>query len=378
MCLLIRPISVIPPWLDRCMFDVLVDEFRTHSTEWLRREREALVSQQRNLRTRELAVLRVLDERGQVDCSMGSQGESARTVRDKVETARALESLPAIASVAFDGGFSMSSCRRWCRSPTRSRIGSGPGGHRMWIRWSCRGWRGGCRSRRRRIRGRGSRRVSFGCGGRGARRCCSTGVSCPTTWACAFEAEINRRAELMKPKKGQPWAPFEQRAADALMSLCDPIVADDDRPSLAPLAGIQAAVPLHGPAEIAGIPIADSLLEQLRANASITPVLVDDDGAVMAIGRAAPAISEKLRRAVLLRDARCRVPGCARRRGLQVHHLLPRSWDGTDEISNLACVCPAHHRLLIPHGLLALVGNPNLPDGLRLVTASRGPPRVPV
>ena len=46
------------------MFDVLVDEFRTHSTEWLRREREQLVVEQRNLRTRELAVLRVLDERG--------------------------------------------------------------------------------------------------------------------------------------------------------------------------------------------------------------------------------------------------------------------------------------------------------------------------
>ena len=37
-------------------------------------------------------------------------------------------------------------------------------------------------------------------------------------------------------------------------------------------------MPEHGPAEIAGIPIADSLLEQLRANATIEPVLVDDDG----------------------------------------------------------------------------------------------------
>ena len=95
--------SVIPPCLYRCMFEVLVDELRTHSTEWLRREREELISQQRNLRTREMAVLRVLDERGQVDCSMGSAGESARTVRDKVETALALEALPAIADVAVSG-----------------------------------------------------------------------------------------------------------------------------------------------------------------------------------------------------------------------------------------------------------------------------------
>jgi hypothetical protein len=60
----------------------------------------------------------------------------------------------------------------------------------------------------------------------------------------------------------------------------------------------------------------------------------------------------------------------------QVHHLVPRSRGGTDDIANLAAVCPAHHRLLIPHGLLALVGNPNLPDGLKLVTAGRAPPSV--
>jgi len=194
----------------------------------------------------------------------------------------------------------------------------------------------------------------------------------PDAMGAEFEETIRALTEHMKVE-GEPWTPFDQRAADALLALCEPPDADD-APSLAGLAGIQVAVPLEGPAELAGIPIADSLLEQLRANASITPVLVDDQGAVMAIGRAAPGLSPKLRRAVLLRDARCRVPGCARRRGLQVHHLLPRSWQGTDEIANLAAVCPAHHRLLIPCGLLALVGNPNLPDGLELVTASRGPP----
>jgi hypothetical protein len=115
-------------------------------------------------------------------------------------------------------------------------------------------------------------------------------------------------------------------------------------------------------------------LEQLRANASIEPVLVDDDGVPIAIGRRTPLLSPKLRRAVLLRDGKCRVPGCGRRKGLEVHHLLPRTWGGRDDISNLAAVCPAHHRLLIPYGLLALVGNPNLPDGLELVTASRAPP----
>ena len=61
------------------------------------------------------------------------------------------------------------------------------------------------------------------------------------------------------------------------------------------------------------------------------------------------------------------------RRGQRLVAAVPHGhWKTT---TFLAALCPAHHRLLIPHGLLALVGNPNLPDGLRLVTASRGPPQ---
>ena len=137
---------------------------------------------------------------------------------------------------------------------------------------------------------------------------------------------------------------------------------------------LQVHVGQSGPAEIAGVPIADSLLEQLRANASIELVLDDDEGMPIAIGKRAPALSPKITRAVLLRDGRCRMPGCARRRGLEVHHQQPRTWGGTDEMANLVAVCPMHHRLLVPYGALALVGNPNLPDGLRLVDAADLPP----
>jgi hypothetical protein len=367
--------SVTPLWCDRCMFDVLVDELRTHSTEWLHRERGELIAQQRNLRTREMAVLRVLDERGQVDCSIGAQGESARVVRDKVETARALESLPEIGRVAFDGGFSdeqlsqvvrladEESDREWAaRAPNVDPIElvrlvrsvSKPSADDSRARHAARELRMWWTKDKGFLNVRGQ---------------------LPDVMGAQFETTITALTETMKPAKGQAWIPFEQRAADALLHLCEPPVADDEHaPSMAALAGLQVAVPLHGPAEIAGVPIADGLLEQLRANASVTPVLVDDDGSVVSIGRAAPGLSPKLRRAVLLRDARCRFPGCGRWRRLQAHHLVPRSCGGEDVIANLAAVCPAHHRLLVPHGLLALVGNPNLPDGLRLVAASRGPP----
>jgi hypothetical protein len=357
------------------MFDALVDELRTHSTEWLRREREQLITQQRNLRTREMAVLRVLDERGQVDCSIGSAGESARVVRDKIETARALESLPAIADVALDGGLSdeqlsavakladEESDREWAVRAARvdplelarmARNASKPSAENARARYATRELRMWWNGDQSTLQVRGQ---------------------LPDVMGATFEKTITELTERMKPAKGQAWIPFEQRAADALLQLCEtPVGCDDDTPTLAPLGVIQTAVPLHGPAEIAGVPIPDSLLEQLRANASIEPVLVDDDGVPLAVGRRTPALSPKLRRAVLLRDGKCRFPGCGRRRGLEAHHLLPRTWGGADEISNLAAVCPAHHRLLIPYGLLALVGNPNLPEGLELVAASRAPP----
>jgi hypothetical protein len=357
------------------MFDVLVDELRTHTTEWLRREREELVARQRHLRAREMAVLRVLDERGQVDCSIGSQGESARVVRDKVETARALGSLPAIACVALDGGLSdeqLSSVARLADPESdREWAARAPGVDPLEL---ARRARNASKPTAGESRGRHD--------ARGLRLWWTPGKGMlhlhgqlPDVLGARFEATITQLAERMRPAKGQTWDTFEHRAADALVALCEPpVVADVHAPTLVPLAVVQVQVPRAGPAEIAGVPIADSLLEQLRSNASVEPVLVDDDGVVLTVGKRVPGLSPKLRRAVLLRDARCRFPGCGRRHGLEVHHLVPRSRGGRDEIANLACVCPAHHRLLVPHGLIALDGNPNLPDGLDLVAADRAPP----
>jgi HNH endonuclease len=126
-------------------------------------------------------------------------------------------------------------------------------------------------------------------------------------------------------------------------------------------------VPEHGPALVAGIPLPDTMVEQLRASASIEPLLVDEHGAATAVGKRASSLSPKIARAVLRRDGHCRCGQCDLRYGLQVHHLRPRSWGGTDEISNLAAVASVHHPMLIPNGPYALVGNPNQPDGLRMV-----------
>src|SRR5436190_9396377 len=91
------------------MFDVTehLDQLRRRETRWLVARRVELVREQRRLRVEELAVTRVLDERGALDESVAAaDGVSVRSVRETVETARALEALPEIAAAAHAGDLS--------------------------------------------------------------------------------------------------------------------------------------------------------------------------------------------------------------------------------------------------------------------------------
>jgi hypothetical protein len=301
--------------------------------------------------------------------SVGSDGESARVVRDKVETARALESLPKIGAVAVGGGFSdeqlssvvqladEESDAEWAvRAPNvtpadlsrLAREKSKPtveDGHarraarQLWMKWDTK---------------RGMLRY---------------GGELPDVMGAKFEATVKHLTEQMRPPKGQPWEPWGRRAADALGLMCDAVrVAEQiETPMAAPAPLFAVDVPAHGPATVAGIPLPDAMVEQLRATASIEPVLVDDDGFPVTVGKRGRNLSPKTARAVLLRDGHCRCGNCDLRFGLPVHHLRPRTSGGSDKISNLAAVANVHHPMLIPNGPYALVGNPNLPDGLRMV-----------
>jgi hypothetical protein len=85
----------------------LLDELRCHTTGWLEARREWVVGEQRRLHVEELAVLRVLDERGRVDDSLAAKdGTSTRDIRRKRATARNLERQPNIANAAANGRLS--------------------------------------------------------------------------------------------------------------------------------------------------------------------------------------------------------------------------------------------------------------------------------
>jgi hypothetical protein len=194
----------------------------------------------------------------------------------------------------------------------------------------------------------------------------------PDLEGARFEATIQQLTEQMRPAAGEGWERWDRRAADALVQLCPSPEAstDGDRhaPRMAARPVLQVAVPLDGPATICGIPLPDARVEQLRVNVTVEPVLVDDHGVVVAIGRRFPALSPKKARAVQLRDQECQCGrNCGIRHHLEIHHLVPRSWGGTDDVSNLVLLYSGHHPDFIPHGPWALVGNPNVAGGLRRV-----------
>ena len=52
------------------------------------------------------------------------------------------------------------------------------------------------------------------------------------------------------------------------------------------------------------------------------------------------SVDDRLRALVEHRDGGCRVPGCGRRRGLHVHHLVHHGDGGLTVPANLCCLCP--------------------------------------
>jgi hypothetical protein len=346
-----------------------LDTLRSHSTEWLEARRCEVVAEIRRLQSEEHSILLVLDERGRVDVSRGLDGESARTVRQKVETARTLEALPAISAVAAAGALSSEqldqvvkladehSDEEWARRAPNIT----PTDLARLVREQTKPTveEGQARHAARHLRTWEDKERGMLCGR----------FELPDVFGAKFDATIKKLVEEMRPPKGQPWERWERRAADALVVMCDAVDAAEriDTPMAAAPPLFVLEVPQAGPVTIAGVPIPDSMVEQLRSAASVEPLLVDDDGFPVAVGKRKSGLSPKIIRSVLLRDGHCRCGACDLRFGLHVHHLRPRTWGGSDEISNLAAVASVHHPMLIPNGTYALVGNPNLPDGLQMI-----------
>ncbi len=354
-----------------CDYGEMLDELRCHTTESVELARSEAVAEQRRWHLRELAALRVLDERGRVNDSQAAKdGVRTRDVRRKQRTAENLERLPKLAEAAAMGTLSEEQLAH-----ASDLAGDDPDGDERWAaqapNWSPDDLAAKVREQRKPT-------VEDGAARRAARELrfwwrpdhgmLDGRFSLPDIDGALFESVVNDLIERTRPAPGQPWEARDHRGADALVELCRAFAARrGDDTATAPAPHLIVQVPLCGPATVAGIPLPDAMVERLRAQAKVEPVLVDQDGEPIAVGRVESTLSEKVRRVVRQRDGKCRWPGCDQRVGLDVHHLWPSSWGGGDEIWNLATVCWSHHHQLAPQGAFLLLGNPNNPAGLSLI-----------
>ena len=121
----------------------------------------------------------------------------------------------------------------------------------------------GGRSRRRTIRGCGSGRGSCGCGGTRDKDILRCGGQLPDEMGAEFEATITRLTGADETgRRVRRGCRSSSAPRTRCVSLCDPpaIETTSTRRRWRRWPVLQVAVPLHGPAEIAGIPIADSLV----------------------------------------------------------------------------------------------------------------------
>ncbi|HZB03809.1 MAG TPA: HNH endonuclease signature motif containing protein, partial [Actinomycetota bacterium] len=96
------------------------------------------------------------------------------------------------------------------------------------------------------------------------------------------------------------------------------------------------------------------------------------------VGRRTPVVSPGMRRAVIVRDRRCRFPGCDRPHPwCDAHHVVHWADGGPTPLPNLLLLCRRHRRMVYQRGGfgLELVGGRPVfrrPDGS--VLEDRAPP----
>ncbi len=109
----------------------------------------------------------------------------------------------------------------------------------------------------------------------------------------------------------------------------------------------------------------DHLRRLHTCDANLRPVL-ERDGVACNVGRDERLVPRRIRRLIEHRDQGCRVPGCHRRIGLDIHHIVHWEDGGPTDSANLVTLCRTHHR---QHhlGVLGITGNaaqPTAPDGV--------------
>ena len=95
-----------------------------------------------------------------------------------------------------------------------------------------------------------------------------------------------------------------------------------------------------------GGPVAVETARRLGCDGALVGVVEGDKGEPLAVGRRTRAVPPAIRRALRVRDGGCRFPGCDRSRYTHAHHIKHWADGGETNLDNLVTLCSQHHRLV--------------------------------
>ena len=135
-------------------------------------------------------------------------------------------------------------------------------------------------------------------------------------------------------------------------------------------------------------PISGEMVRRIATDAELIPMLVDQQGNPLWLGRRRRTSTDKQFLALMHRDRRCRWPGCNREADhCQGHHRVPWCKGGETNLEDLALFCPYHHALWteghrpkrLPDGrVITVPPGENLKPWFGPAVAERPPPHDPV
>ncbi len=96
--------------------------------------------------------------------------------------------------------------------------------------------------------------------------------------------------------------------------------------------------------------ISAEVSRRLLCDAGVVPMLEDERGKTIDVGRKTRTIPAALRRALDARDGGCRFPGCTNRIFTDAHHVEHWLDGGETDLDNTVLLCRRHHRCLHEHG----------------------------
>jgi hypothetical protein len=207
-----------------------------------------------------------------------------------------------------------------------------------------------------------------------------TGETLMTALGAVLDAEARRRGEddVRTPA---------QRRADALGEICRQWLDRGDRPSVAgerPHVTVTVASDALREDAQAGAeldhtgPVGAETARRLACDASLTRVVLSGSSEPLDVGRRTSVIPPAMRRAVIVRDRRCRFPGCDRpHTWCDAHHVVHWGDGGPTALANLLLLCRRHHRMVHRSGgfrLELLEGRPVFRRADGTILEGRAPP----